>query len=115
MLNAKVISLLILPIFIFSCGNRGNNGQALSPGDLKEPLIEENINRTKEESRSIDRFVERRNWDMKTTGTGLRYMIYENGKGIIAENGMEATVAYNISLMDGTVCYTSEENGPKKF
>ena len=70
---------------------------------------------TKEESRMIDRYIERHKWDMKKTGTGLRYMIYEEGTGMKAKTGMEATVNYEIKLMDGTLCYSSDEQGPRKF
>jgi FKBP-type peptidyl-prolyl cis-trans isomerase len=115
MLIRKIFYLLFAATLILQCSNRGNSGQNLTQKDLKEPLIEENIKITQEEGRMIDRFVERRQWDMKQTGTGLRYMIYENGPGIKAEAGMVATVEYEISLLDGTLCYTSVEKGPRKF
>ena len=70
----------------------------------------------KQESDEIDQYVKHRGWNnMRSTGTGLRYMIYEHGSGEQATKGKYAFVNYKITLLDGTVCYTSEKNGPKKF
>ena len=52
---------------------------------------------------------------METTETGLWYMIYEKGTGIPSSNGKIATIKYNVYLLDGTLCYSSEKTGPKKF
>ena len=54
-------------------------------------------------------------WQMQTTGTGLRYMIYERGRGEKAATGKIVTLAYTVSLLDSTVCYSSEQLGHKKF
>lgn len=97
-----------------NCNERNGSNQ-ISNSDLKEPLIQENIKMNKEEARLIDRYIERRKWKMNETGTGLRYMIYQNGTGMKAEQGMEATVEYEVQLLDGTICYSSAENGPRKF
>lgn len=77
----------------------------------------ESINRQfmRDESAQIDGYAERKGWEMTTTGTGLRYMIYEKGTGPRAAAGMRAEVAYVVSLLDGTVVYTSEESGPVEF
>jgi FKBP-type peptidyl-prolyl cis-trans isomerase len=87
----------------------------MDSSELKEPLIEENKKITKEESILIDRYAERHEWKMTESGTGLRYMIYENGFGVQAKEGMQATVEYEIALTDGTVCYSSFEKGPRTF
>ena len=52
---------------------------------------------------------------MQTTGTGLRYMIYERGKGEKTATGKVVTLAYTVSLLDSTVCYSSKQLGHKKF
>ncbi len=51
---------------------------------------------------------------MIATGTGLRYMITKRGDGKeLAQVGQTARVAYKVSLLDGTVCYSSEKTGPE--
>ena len=107
-------SVLLPLIYLLSCG-QGNSNKAVDSRDIKEPLIEENKRMTLEEVHMMERYIQRRQWDMKESGTGLRYMIYQSGYGIMAEEGMRATVNYEIALMDGTVCYSSEEQGPRTF
>lgn len=77
----------------------------------------EEINRqfSLDEQVMIAGFVERRGWTMDSTGTGLLYMIYEQGQGDSAKVGMTAEVAYEVSLLDGSVVYSSEEDGPHAF
>jgi FKBP-type peptidyl-prolyl cis-trans isomerase FkpA len=82
---------------------------------LKEPLINANKTIIELESSRIDRYVERRKWKVITSGTGLRYFIYEKGTGALAEDGMRAKVHYEVKLLDGTLCYTSDGGSPKEF
>lgn len=67
----------------------------------------------KEDMDMIGRYAERRGWEMTQTGTGTLYYKYnENPDGEIGVPGKYATVEYTVSLLDGTLCYTSEEDGP---
>ena len=68
-----------------------------------------------EEQEVINQFVERNQWDMTTSESGLRYFIYKEGTGEKAEPGMKAMVEYSISLLDGTEVYSSKEIGPQPF
>ena len=52
---------------------------------------------------------------MQTTGTGIYYMIYYHGKGELARTGEYVQIAYTISLLNGTVCYDSKQDGPREF
>jgi FKBP-type peptidyl-prolyl cis-trans isomerase len=63
----------------------------------------------------IESYAKRRNWDMKVTKSGLWYQIYEEGKGSKAKEGQVAVLNYQISLLDGTLCYTSDSLGTKEF
>lgn len=66
----------------------------------------------KEDIEAIDKYVQRRGWKMEETGTGTLFFIYEESEGEKGAEGRMATVAYEISLLDGTICYTSDEDGP---
>ena len=68
-----------------------------------------------EEHQLINTFIERNGWEVTETGTGLRYLIYEQGTGQQAEPGMRAMISYSISLLDGTECYSTEKYGPQPF
>lgn len=63
----------------------------------------------------IRSFVSRRDWNMQTTGSGLWYMIYEKGDGVPVESGMFVKLNYEIRLLDGTLCYSSDSTGAKVF
>ena len=83
--------------------------------DFQDKLVNANQMYVKRESDEIDQYVAHRGWQMTTTGTGLRYMIVSKGKGPLALPDQRAKVNYKISLLDGTVCYSSDSTGAKEF
>ncbi len=67
----------------------------------KELAVEESIN--------IDLyFAQHENWEVKQTGTGLRYVILKKTDGAIPKPGMDAKTQYRISLLDGTEVYKTD-------
>lgn len=118
MLSLKLYLFIFLGTlsFVTSC-NRNNTAKPVNIESqaFKEKLIDANKMYVKQESDEIDRYVEHHNWKMTTTGTGLRYMITKNGTGAQAEDAKRAKVNYKISLLDGTLCYSSDSTGAKEF
>lgn len=116
-----MIKLCFILVTLFgivqSCSNHDKKShQASQTKNLDSSLIEANKMYVKRESDEIDQYVAHRNWKMTTTGTGLRYMITKRGEGKInPTEDQRVMVDYKISLLDGTVCYTSEKDGPKEF
>lgn len=69
-----------------------------------------------EEDLRIKMYLEDRpSWKTKKTGSGLRYFIYQEGKGAQAESDMTAEVKYNIQLLNGTICYQTEAEETESF
>lgn len=100
----------------FACeGGEQSADVELNPAQVKEVLINANKAAAEEESLQIDGYVRRRKLDVVTTGTGLRYQIYKKGNGEKAAIGKRAVVAYEVSLIDGRVCYSTKEHGPEEF
>jgi FKBP-type peptidyl-prolyl cis-trans isomerase len=102
-------------IFCFSCRQ-----PAIEPkkpvNDLeKEALIKANINLVKQDAVRIEAYAKRRNLNAKVTDSGLWYCITKKGNGKKARAGLQANIKYNLSLLDGTFCYTSDSTGNKKF
>lgn len=62
----------------------------------------------------IRRYIARRNWEMQTTKSGLYFSIIEEGDGEPAKKGDLISLEYKLSLLDGTLCYSSED-GPLVF
>jgi FKBP-type peptidyl-prolyl cis-trans isomerase len=103
-----------LLICFISCGqkNRPQN-------EMKMPSQEESIQAgkamAKQEDTEINAYIKRYNLVMERTGTGLRYKILSKGVGLNASTGMKATVKFKTSLLDGTVCYSSDSTGNETF
>lgn len=112
-----LIGLVFLSVSIFYSCNQNDKpiDQKKKNTDIEESLVKINKKLVKSEDEQIEDFLNRYDWQMETTGTGLRYLIYEQGSGIKAEKGKIAKVDYTLSLLNGEVCYTSDEDGLKEF
>lgn len=109
-------SLLIL-LLLASCEghkSRKNESGEITPS-LKESLLNANKQAVKAENEQIEQFIERYNWNMKETGSGLRYNIYEHGIGERATTGKIATLKFEVLLITGDIIYSSEKDGLKEF
>lgn len=112
-LNSILLSLLAT-IVMQSCVNGNKKGNGLVPMS-KESLMRANKGLVTLDKERIEAFVKRHNWNMEMSETGLWYQIYEHGTGDIAQTGKVATLNFEVSLLDGTLCYTSDSIGPKTF
>jgi len=100
-----------------ACRNSGQKAtsQLEDPGALKESLVRANQHVVGTEDEQIRNLVNRYGWQMKETGTGLRYLIYHKGNGQNAETGDMANIHYEVRLITGDIVYSSQESGIKKF
>lgn len=116
--NWAISHIMLIFIFLF-LGCRTERKQSDNAeeklSESREKLVEVNKILVKKDAERIEAFVDRQNWNMLETQTGLWYMIYYRGKGAEAQPGMIATINYSISLLDGTKCYSSDETGPRQF
>ncbi|MCC7331867.1 MAG: FKBP-type peptidyl-prolyl cis-trans isomerase [Flavobacteriales bacterium] len=111
----KYIFLGTISFFITSCMNSQEKKNEMSQQQIKEALIDVNKKAIEQESIQIDGYINRRNWDVVKTGTGLRYQIYKNGSGMMAKPGMKAIVEYELSLINGDIIYSTKEKGAEQF
>lgn len=79
----------------------------------RDTFIRANKAMVKTEDQKIQDYIDRYKWDMITTKTGLRYMIYEFGRGNLPSMGQSISFKYTSSLLNGFICYSSDETGPK--
>ncbi len=113
--STKRFAFYVIPLFlILSCEGR-NNEVPKKKANYNETLIKVNKYLVGQDVDNIRKYIKRRDWEMKTTETGLWYMIYEKGSGKSASPNKAAIILYKVYLLDGTLCYTSEKLGPKKF
>lgn len=79
-------------------------------------MVANNRKSVRMESGQIDKFIERRAWDMIKTGSGLRYMIYERGNSEISPKVEDTVyVEYEVSLINGKTIYVSDSNNLASF
>lgn len=81
----------------------------------QEELLEANRKMMTNESKLIDAYIAKNDWEMEETSTGLRYDIYHNGHGIIPTTTMVATITYTAYLLDSTRVGSANISDPMHF
>jgi len=111
-----ILCLLIMASF-FSCNEKEKDSMSKEEFDKfhKEPLVLANKGLIIKDIEVIEGFIRRRNWKMQQNASGLWYSIYKEGDGRNAQTGFFAVINYKIQLLDGSVCYSSDSLGQKKF
>jgi len=69
----------------------------------------------KQEKEDIENYIRRHGWQMKETGSGLRFELVEKGNGPKATAGKIAVLEYSCKLITGDLMYSSAKDGPKTF
>jgi FKBP-type peptidyl-prolyl cis-trans isomerase FkpA len=109
----------LLLFFACGCHNNQQDDSILQPQpntqEVNKELIPSQKMYIRQETDEINQYIKVHNYAMQATGTGIHYMIYEHGKGELARNGQYVQIAYTISLLDGTLCYDSKQDGPREF
>jgi len=113
--NFHFIILMLTILLLVACGNERSTQEVVKPKDYEEPLLEANKHVVRTETQHIEDFLHRYKWDVQSTGSGLRYMIYEEGDGPKAANRMIALVEYTVKLITGDIVYSSKNDGLLSF
>jgi FKBP-type peptidyl-prolyl cis-trans isomerase FkpA len=117
-----LVALFVSSTLLFSCGNshtKPTKKPNIQSIEFQNKLVDANKMYVKRESDEIDQYVAHQGWQMITTGTGLRYMIVKKGTGALAKPDSNSTMIvklkYKKSLLDGTLCYSSDSTGAAEF
>jgi FKBP-type peptidyl-prolyl cis-trans isomerase FkpA len=116
----KMQSIFLLFVLGFmisfsSCKNPYKGPKQPDTELIKDNLLGANAILVDTEDQEIKDFIARHSWNMQETGSGLRYMIYEQGNGPVVEKDKVVRFNYTLSLITGDVIYTSKESGPSEF
>jgi FKBP-type peptidyl-prolyl cis-trans isomerase FkpA len=112
----SIIGLLVLIVLTGCSCKEGNNEEGRKSVVIgKEDMVRANQFLVGKDMDLINAYIKRRNWQMDFTKTGLGFEIYENGSGSQVEKGSTITIDYTLSLLDGNICYSSDEDGPRSF
>jgi FKBP-type peptidyl-prolyl cis-trans isomerase len=111
------ILFLLAGFLLVTCRSapKQDNPVPITPEEEKEMLININKFLVKKDIDLIRAYAERRGWNMEVTESGLFYEIYEQTSRERAMQGMNIRINYSLSLLDGTICYTSDKDGAKEF
>jgi FKBP-type peptidyl-prolyl cis-trans isomerase FkpA len=104
----------IMVLFLWSCNNRQENSVNLRKADKKE-LTELNSWLVQKDRERIQNYIERKNLQMKESLSGLWYLIKKEGTGNYFKDKDKIRMNFKCSLLDGSLCYSSETSGPKEI
>lgn len=94
-----------------ACRNTGSQ-EVILPKPGKEEMEEMNRFLVQKDREIIENYIERKGLSMMESPTGLWYSIEEEGNGDFLTENDRITIEYRCELIDGTLCYSSDESGP---
>lgn len=113
MLNRTIIAAFLV-LFILSCKNVGDKNDSDARPNV-DALVELNKYFIQKDKERIQNYIERKNLKMSESPTGLWYQIVKPGVGSDFTDADRITMEFDCSLLDGTMCYSSEILGPKEL
>lgn len=110
------VTLLALSfIACTGCEERTQEYVEPAPQSMEEQLIEMHRKNVALENDRIEAFLQTKDWQSEASDTGLRYWIYTQGEGKPVFEGDRIACDFEMMLLDGSVLYSSEENGQMVF
>jgi FKBP-type peptidyl-prolyl cis-trans isomerase FkpA len=115
----KILNILILFFLcLYSCDDRPKEQPSIkvvTQKDVEEKSKEANRQYTLRERDELNIYLKNHTEKYLQTGSGLYYHISKTTNNAKVKQGQQVTIAYEIKLLDGTICYSSKEEGLKKF
>lgn len=109
---------LCLILFVTACRqSKKTNEEVQSKTQFKENLLKANKGLLSLDEEKIKAYIKRRHWDMKQTQSGMWYELVstDSAPNDSAKVGKIAHLKYKVSLLDGTLCYSSDSTGLLHF
>jgi FKBP-type peptidyl-prolyl cis-trans isomerase FkpA len=108
----KRSAIFILMLWLLSCnGNRQTPTQ--ESRQMNRDMVDVNRYLVQKDNERIQNYIERKGLVMEQTLSGLWYSITRNADGEVFTEGSSLTIEYKTTLLDGTLCYTSDKTGVK--
>jgi len=108
----RIVFLFSLLAVLTACKQKQEKqSQRVTP----QMLLEMNKKMVGAESEIIDKYIVDNHLEMQTSPTGLRYNIIKAPNGPLIKDGDAVSLKYTTSLLDSTVCYSSDKNGLMNF
>jgi FKBP-type peptidyl-prolyl cis-trans isomerase FkpA len=113
MRTLQIATVIIISLLLFSCGNKPKIDNTVQPEQYKNDLEKVNKTLVQKENEDIEDYIARHEWKMKQSGTGLRYLIYYQGKGERPKPTDKVIIRFTVNLINGVECYNSDKDGLK--
>lgn len=113
----RYIFIFLLITFFLSCNESEETYQPVIVNNnlIQDTLLKANKFLLERDREQIESYIKRRSWNMNVTQSGLWYEIYEKTNGKKVQSGDIIKYNYQIELMDGTVCYSSDSTGTNQI
>ena len=108
----KAIIFLMVSIF-FSCRNEKPQipFNKRPPDMTKENLLEMNRVLAELEKKNIAEYIAKTDTSFKQSSSTFWYKIENGGNGELLKRGDKVHIRFNLSLLDGSLCYTPDNKG----
>ena len=110
-IHSVCVLLAVLPVLAACKQKKEPEKRRLTP----QLLLEMNRKMVSTESEIMDKYIADKELNMQTSTTGFRYAILKSTDGPLIKAGDAVALDYTISLLDGSVCYSSAKNGLMNF
>lgn len=113
MIIIRVLIISLLTLVISSCNSDQGRENRKSGPDKKE-MADLNKYFVQKDRERIESYIVRKNLKMTESPSGLWYAIIKEGTGNYFTDNDKVMLEYEVTLLDGTSCYSSNEIGPKE-
>ena len=109
------LSFLMLISLLFNSCKEKTEEKPKDWSKINKELIEVNKNLIKIDREKILKYIELNELQMTENKSGLWFYVTKLGKGQKIKENQTATLNYKIELLDGTLCYSSDNDGSMTF
>jgi FKBP-type peptidyl-prolyl cis-trans isomerase FkpA len=114
-ISTCVFFFIILTLFLNCSGRKRPVVSEQEIRETQEALVGVNRLMVQRDREEITGYLEQHKLNLQESKSGLWYGITSKGQGKPVQTGMRVTLKYNLSLINGTPCYSSDSLGPKQF
>jgi FKBP-type peptidyl-prolyl cis-trans isomerase len=115
-MKTKIVFFISLFFLFCHCKRQQENiNSAQEYAETEKALVGANRLILKKDKENIMAYISQHKLDMKESETGLWYRIEKSGHGKTASAGQQITLKYKVFLLNGSLCYSSDSLGAKKF
>ena len=112
--------LLVLPFIITSCQSapkkKEQKNEVESNEKIKNQIVRVNQLELQKENDEMDAYERSHQINFLKSNSGIRYFVYKHSeKGDSIKNKMLVSLDFEIRLLDGTLCYSSKNEGRKEM